>query len=143
MIHADLRDTLFLLITWGGGTLLGGLLGRLIRTPYLGFFFGAAGGLCVSAILVAVMTWSNLLATSEPGDLVLLYLPPALMGGLVAAAIRETLNLYQKPRIGTNAEVNAQAHFHAADPLASTDAFCQLADSVREDCAHGSTPKRK
>jgi hypothetical protein len=93
MGNVDLLCTLFLLATWTGGAMLGGFAGLWARPAVLGFLVGAAAGAGIAMLLVAILTWSKVFAGSEPKDLVLLLLPPALMAGLMAASIRETIEL--------------------------------------------------
>ncbi len=141
MVQGDLRDTLFLLTIWAGGTLAGGLVGRWISKPLVGFLIGATAGLGVAALLVLLLSWFNL-AGPETRDLVLLYLPPALMAGLVAAAVRETINLYRQPWKTTEAETTAKSHFRSSNSLGKTGAFCKIPGGEREDIVDRPTPIR-
>jgi hypothetical protein len=133
MGNLDLLCTLFLSVTWGGGTILGGLVGRWAMPPLIGFLIGAVVGTLVSAILNAILTWSHLFAGSEPDDFVLLYLPPALMAGLTAAAICETISLQLGPWKEINAKMNARATFRYGNTPANADAICKLQDRRGED----------
>jgi hypothetical protein len=125
-----------ILIQWGGGAVIGVLLGCWARTPVLAFLCGALAGAIGAKLLVDFV----LFGVPRASDYLLVCVPPAMVAGFASAGIRAALNSRHRPMkeaglfpLPPASEGEARSHFRPSSRPTGSDGISRADKGVKAD----------
>lgn len=125
-----------ILILWGGGAVIGVLLGLWARTPMSAFFCGAVTGAVGAGLLINLVYFR----VPRSGDYLCACVVPAMVAGLASARIRTALNSRWEARnptgqtpLSPKSEAEARSHFIPSRRSSGSESISQPDGGMRRD----------